>query len=114
MSPRKYDLGRRQAAVERNRGAMLSAARDLLIAGGHPGVSVGAVAARAGVSRLTVYNRFGSKARLLRAASPIHAARLAKGRRTAGPSVAFPRSGEVIVMVGLRSDRSQSRSCARR
>src|ERR1700730_11924493 len=67
LSPRKYDLGRRQAAVERNRGAMLSAARDLLIAGGHPGVSVGAVAARAGVSRLTVYNRFGSKARLLRA-----------------------------------------------
>jgi AcrR family transcriptional regulator len=33
-------------------------------------VSVGAVASRATVSRLTVYNRFGSKAGLLRALAP--------------------------------------------
>lgn len=67
MPARKYDLGRRQAAVDRNRAAILAAARELLAAGGLPALSVGAVAGRAGVSRLTVYNRFGSKGALLQA-----------------------------------------------
>jgi hypothetical protein len=66
---RAYRLGRRQPSVDRTRASILAAARDLLT--GAPGtVSVGAVAARAGVSRLTVYNRFGSKAGLLDALSP--------------------------------------------
>jgi AcrR family transcriptional regulator len=65
--PRKYDLGRRRPAVLRNQAAILAATRELVAAGGLPAVSVGAVAARAGVSRLTVYNRFGSKAALVRA-----------------------------------------------
>jgi AcrR family transcriptional regulator len=63
--PRKYHLGRRQAAVDGTRAAILAAARDEL-ASGVPGLSAGAVARRAGVSRLTIYNRFGSKAGLLR------------------------------------------------
>lgn len=67
MPPRKYDLGRRQEAVDRNRAAILAAARELLAAGGLPLLSVGAVASRAGVSRLTVYNRFASKGGLLQA-----------------------------------------------
>ncbi|HEV2035090.1 MAG TPA: TetR/AcrR family transcriptional regulator [Candidatus Dormibacteraeota bacterium] len=67
MPPRKYDLGRRQDAVDRNRAAILAAARELLAAGGLPALSVGAVSSRAGVSRLTVYNRFGSKGGLLTA-----------------------------------------------
>jgi AcrR family transcriptional regulator len=46
--------------------AILAAARDLLAeGGGEP--SVGDVARRAGCSRITIYNRFGSKAALLSA-----------------------------------------------
>jgi len=58
-------LGRRQAAADRTRAAILAAARDLLVEGG-PGLSAAAVAQRAGVSRITVYNRFGSMPGLLR------------------------------------------------
>jgi len=65
MSSRSYRLGRRQAAVDRTRAAILTAARDLL-ASGEPALSAAAVAERAGVSRITVYNRFGSKGGLLR------------------------------------------------
>lgn len=65
MSGRTYNLGRRQAAVDRTRAAILTAARDLL-ASGEPALSAAAVAQRAGVSRITVYNRFGSKGGLLR------------------------------------------------
>ena len=56
-------MGRREEAVRRTRTAILSAARELLATGK---VSAGAVATRAGVSRITVYNQFGSKAGLLR------------------------------------------------
>ena len=62
---RRYQLGRRQAAVDRSRLAILAAARELVASGG-AAPSAGAVARRAGVSRLTVYNQFGSKAGLLR------------------------------------------------
>ena len=65
MSSRSYRLGRRQAAVDRTRAAILTAARDLLVSG-EPALSAAAVAQRAGVSRITVYNRFGSKGGLLR------------------------------------------------
>lgn len=63
--PRTYTLGRRQGAVDRTRLAILAAAREL-VASGESGLSTGAVARRAGVSRITVYNQFGSKAGLLR------------------------------------------------
>jgi AcrR family transcriptional regulator len=62
--PRNYTLGRRQGAVDRTRAAILAAARELVVSG-EPGLSAGAVAKRAGVSRITVYNQFGSKAGLL-------------------------------------------------
>jgi AcrR family transcriptional regulator len=62
---RSYRLGRRQDAVDRTRRAILAAARDML-ASGDPGFSAGAVARRAGVSRITLYNQFGTKAGLLR------------------------------------------------
>jgi AcrR family transcriptional regulator len=67
---RPYRLGRREAAVDRTAAAILDAARTLVAAGPAAGVSVGAVARRAGVSRITVYNRFGSRAGLLRAIVP--------------------------------------------
>jgi hypothetical protein len=67
---RAYQLGRRQPSVERTRAAILAAARGLLAAGPAGALSVGAVAREAGVSRLTIYNRFGSRAGLLDALVP--------------------------------------------
>ncbi len=63
----RHDLGKRQAGVDRTRAAVLTAARELVAAAGGSNLSVGAVARRAGVSRLTIYNRFGSRSELLRA-----------------------------------------------
>lgn len=66
MASRPYRLGRRQVAVDRTRTAILDAARRLVREAG-PAPGVGLVARRAGVSRVTVYNRFGSKAGLVEA-----------------------------------------------
>lgn len=62
----RHDLGKRQAGVDRTRAAVLAAARELVSAGGGSTLSLGEVARRAGVSRLTIYNRFGSRSGLLR------------------------------------------------
>jgi AcrR family transcriptional regulator len=67
MKLRSYQLGQRQVAVDRTRAAILSTAREMLASGNGLSISVGAVARRAGVSRLTIYNRFGSRAGLLQA-----------------------------------------------
>ena len=67
MDRRGYRLGKRQARADRTRGAILAAARDLMVASGSSGPSVGAVAQRAGVSRITVYQHFGSKHVLIQA-----------------------------------------------
>jgi len=56
--------------VDRTRDSILAAAKALVSEHGAAGLSVGAVARRAGVARVTVYNRFGSKARLLEALAP--------------------------------------------
>ena len=56
-------MGKRQAAADHTRRRILEAARELVAAGKAP--SVGSIARRAGVSRITVYNRFGSRAALL-------------------------------------------------
>ncbi len=65
---RAYRLGRRQASVERTGQSILAAAREL-VSEGSP-VSVDAIARRAGVSRITVYNRFGSRGALLQSLAP--------------------------------------------
>jgi AcrR family transcriptional regulator len=67
MKARSYRLGRRQQSADRTRTAILAAAREQLAAGDRASLSVGAVARRAGVSRLTIYDRFGSRAGLLQA-----------------------------------------------
>ena len=69
---RPYRLGRRQASVDRTAQNILAAARRQLEQGA--GLSVGAVAQAAGVTRATVYNRFGSAAALLRSLTPPAAA----------------------------------------
>ena len=52
--------------MEQHRAAILAAARDQLASGGGE-LSSGRVAAAAGVSRLTIYNQFGSRAGLMAA-----------------------------------------------
>src|SRR3981081_4582872 len=68
MALREYRLGRRQAEVARTRAAILSAARQVVAEVG-PAAGLATLAKRAGVSRITVYNHFGSKAGLLEALS---------------------------------------------
>jgi len=70
VSRRVYRLGRRQAAVDETTSSILAAARGLVAERPASQISVGAVARRAGVSRITVYNRFGSRAALLEALAP--------------------------------------------
>src|SRR5215467_7120304 len=65
MAPRPYRSSQRRVATERTRARLLKAAGAMLAAPG--GISLDAVAKRAGVTRLTVYNQFGSRRALLEA-----------------------------------------------
>ena len=68
MSPRPYNLGKRQEPIETTRRQVLDAARRLL--GGtasYTAFTVDAVARQADVARATVYYQFGSKTGLLEA-----------------------------------------------
>src|SRR5436305_12684202 len=67
MPRRSYHPGRRQAAVERTQARILKAARALLVARGNPDFSIEALARRARVTRVTVYQRFGSRSKPLEA-----------------------------------------------
>jgi len=58
---------RRAAAAARTRSAILDAARMLVRDAAGTSPSVGAIASRAGVSRLSVYHHFGSRAGVLHA-----------------------------------------------
>lgn len=65
---REYRLGRRQAQVDKTRARLLAAARAILMRRGGPAAfGLEGVARKAGVSRLTVYNQFGSRVGLLEA-----------------------------------------------
>jgi len=65
MTPRPYIPTERQRAVDAGRERILVAARDVLDLDDVRAFSLDAVAKRAGVTRMTVYNQFGSKAGLL-------------------------------------------------
>ena len=65
MSPRPYRSSRRAFTAERTRARLLKAASAMLAA--RDSISLDAVAKRAGVTRLTVYNQFGSRRALLEA-----------------------------------------------
>lgn len=68
MTPRGYQLGLRAGAAEETRARILKAAWGLLAPGAKTReFSLDAVARLAGVSRMTVYNQFGSKRGLLEA-----------------------------------------------
>ncbi len=65
--PTSGRAARARADAARSEAAILSAARVLFLDAGYDGVNLDQVAATAGVSRQTVYNRFGGKEALLRA-----------------------------------------------
>jgi AcrR family transcriptional regulator len=68
VSPRAYKSPRRTVAATQTRERIVAAARTILgTAEGISGFSLQAVAEKAGVTRLTVYNQFGSRRALLEA-----------------------------------------------
>lgn len=66
-SSRRYSSAKREAKTAETRGRLLAAAAALLREPGGGTLSLEAVAAAAGVTRLTVYNQFGSRRGLLEA-----------------------------------------------
>ncbi len=65
MSPRPYQLGKRQTAVAQTRTRILEASREVVLAGST--FSMEEIARRADVARMTVYYQFGSRRGLLEA-----------------------------------------------
>ena len=80
MSPRAYRADARRAASAETRARILEAARGLLDSSGPISFSIDAIAERADVARMTVYNHFGSKRSLVEALSDELAARGGIGR----------------------------------
>ena len=68
MSPRPYQLGKRQDQIDESRRRVIDAARALLAeAGSYRAFTVDAVARKADVSKATIYYQFESKTGLLEA-----------------------------------------------
>jgi len=65
--PRAYNLGLRLAAAEQTRSRIIDAARQILSDDDFGGLSIDAIARRAGVARMTVYYQFSSRHGLLEA-----------------------------------------------
>jgi AcrR family transcriptional regulator len=68
VTPRTYQLGKRQAQIDESRHKVIAAARALLSDDcGYSSFTVDSVASRADVARATIYYQFGSKVGLLEA-----------------------------------------------
>src|SRR5689334_17058442 len=67
MSPRPYNMEKRQVARSETRVRILEAARCLLASESSTDLSMEAIARGADVSRLTIYYQFSSRAGLLEA-----------------------------------------------
>ncbi|HEY2162711.1 MAG TPA: helix-turn-helix domain-containing protein [Gemmatimonadaceae bacterium] len=65
MKPRTYDDHNRRRTADAGRDRILAAAREILNLDDVRSFSLDAVARGAGVTRMTVYNQFGSKSQLL-------------------------------------------------
>ena len=95
MNPRPYQSPSRDAAAAQTRDRILAAAAAILgTARGIDDFSLEAVAKKAGVTRLTVYNQFGSRRALLEAVFDERAARgglrrLGKAMANADPHAAL-------------------------
>lgn len=93
LTPRAYHSTAREDAAEKNRLRIVAAAGKLLRAKGASGFSLDAVAKKARVTRLTVYNQFGSRRRLLEAVFDDHAVRGGLTRLPQAVSAPDPREG---------------------
>lgn len=67
MSPRPYNMEKRQAVAGETRTRILEAARQLLSSESETDLAMEAIARRADVSRLTIYYQFNSRTGLLEA-----------------------------------------------
>lgn len=100
MSPRPYTSAARQEAAAGTRVRILESARRLLNQSGPVNFTIDAVAAGADVSRMTVYNQFGSKRGLVEALSDDLAERGGIGRLPAAFQAPDARRGlEILVRV---------------
>jgi AcrR family transcriptional regulator len=61
---RPYELGKRLEQMDGNRAAVLSAAGDMVAGQGYQRFTMESLAARSGVTRQTIHNLFGTKARV--------------------------------------------------
>jgi AcrR family transcriptional regulator len=94
VSPRAYNSPVRTVAASKTRARIISAAAAILgTAEGINGFSLQAVAEKAGVTRLTVYNQFGSRRALLEAVFDDMAARGGLHRIPAVMASADPQPG---------------------
>ncbi|QSR26479.1 TetR family transcriptional regulator [Nocardioides aromaticivorans] len=66
VKKRRYVSPLREGQAEASRAAVLAAARDLFVAQGYGATTIDQVAARAGVSKPTVFTAVGNKATLLK------------------------------------------------
>lgn len=103
MTRRTYRSAVREDAAEKNRLRIVAAAGKLLRAKGAGGFSLDAVAQKAHVTRLTVYNQFGSRRRLLEAVFDDHAARGGLNRLPQAVSTPDPHEG-LRQVVGIFCD----------
>ena len=99
MSPRPYQSPRRAAAATETRARVLAAAVAILGAPeGVDGFSLEDVARKAGVTRLTVYNQFGSRRALLEAVFDERAARGGLHRIAEAMAASDPQAGLLQVI----------------
>jgi len=99
VSPRPYRSPRRDAAATRTRARIVAAAAAVLGSPkGSDGFSLEAVARKAGVTRLTVYNQFGSRRALLEAVFDERAARGGLHRITEAMATTDPHVGLLQVI----------------
>jgi AcrR family transcriptional regulator len=99
VSPRPYRSPRRAAAATKTRARLLAAAAAILGApAGIGGFSLEEVARKAGVTRLTVYNRFGSRRALLEAVFDERAARGGLHRLAKAMAASDPHAGLLQVI----------------
>ena len=104
MSPRAYNSPSRIVASTKTRQRIVAAAAAILgTAEGISGFSLQAVAAKAGVTRLTVYNRFGSRRALLEAVFDEMAVRGGLHRLPAVMAGSDPQAG-LLQVIGIFCD----------
>ena len=104
MSPRAYNSPRRIVAATKTRQRIVAAAAAILgTAEGISGFSLQAVADKAGVTRLTVYNQFGSRRALLEAVFDEMAVRGGLHRIPAVMAGTDPQAG-LLQVIGIFCD----------